>query len=515
MEITQKKLSFDILTTTATDLCRLLEAGQTTTVDIVDAYLAQIERHNKTGLKLRAIISTASREAVLSRAAKLDTERLNGKIRSALHGIPIIIKDAIVTSKALGMPTTAGAFAFKEAYGKRNAPIVELLIQSGLVIIGKASMTEFCGLKATCITAGWSAVNGQTQSAYIVGGFREDDLFCGRSGPGGSSSGSGVGVSAGFAPLSVGTETGGSICMPANRAGLYSMTATLGTVPTDGLFTLSRSFDGLGGMTKSPEDLEMLMNILLSTQARDELPLKWEDISVGFVDPMVWNAFGFQKFRDEGVERQILDEYEWARTQIAQRGAKIAYPVKLPSMNDLRYEEKSVSHSVSFFEFPRQFEKFCVELYDPEVSSVPELVEFNNKNAAHAMPEPHTDQTDLIQTLESTMTDETASAAKAHGKLLAGSQGIDAALTENKIDVIIGPGDCEICAVAALAGSPKAMVPMSRLKGSAGLGQPQGLMIIGGAGSESKMFQFMKLWKEVIGKWKVPPLLETAERVIS
>ncbi|PCG89628.1 Amidase [Penicillium occitanis (nom. inval.)] len=473
MEITQKKRYIDVLTATAADLCRLLEAGQTTSVNIVEAYLAQIEKHNKTGLGLRAIISTAPRDTVLSRATKLDTERLNGKIRSGLHGIPIIIKDAIVTSKALGMPTTAGAFAFKETYGKKNAAIVKLLIQSGLIIIGKASMTEFCGLKAT------------------FGGFRKDDLFCGRSGPGGSSSGSGVGVSAGFAPLSIGTETGGSIY---------------------GLFSLSRSFDGLGGMAKTVEDLEMLMNLLLSDQAREAQSLKWEDISIGFVDPIVWNAFGFQNFPDEGVEKQILDGYEWARAQLAQRGAKIAYPVKLPLMKDLNYDGKSVSHLVSFFEFPRQFEKFCEELQNAEVSSVQELIEFNNKNAGRAMPEPHTDQADLIQTLESTMTDETASAVKAQGKLLAGSQGIDAALAKNEIDLIIGPGDCEICAVAALAGYPKAMVPMSRLEGPVGLGQPQGLMIIGGAGSERKMFEFMKLWKEVIGTWKVPPLLETADR---
>lgn len=306
MDQAPKKLSFDILTATATDLCRLLKTGQTTSVEIADACLAQIERHNKKGLNLRAIISTAPRDVVLSQAAELDTERHNGKLRSALHGIPIIIKDAIITSKELGMPTTAGAFAFKETYGKRNAAIVEQLIRGGLIIIGKASMTEFCGHKATCITAGWSAVNGLTQSAYIVNGFRPDDLFCGRSGPGGSSSGSGVGVSAGFAPLSIGTETGGSICMPANRAGLYSMTATLGTIPTDGLFTLSKSFDGLGGMAKSPEDLEMLMNLLLSTQTTDPESLKWENISVGFVDPTVWNSFAFQKSRDEGVEKQIV-----------------------------------------------------------------------------------------------------------------------------------------------------------------------------------------------------------------
>jgi amidase len=306
MDNINRKLTFDVLTATAADLRNLLQLGETTSVDIVEAYLAQIEKHNKAGLGLRAIISTAPREVVRSQAEALDSERRNGKVRSALHGIPIIIKDAIVTSKALGMPTTAGAVAFKDAYGKKNAAIVELLMESGLIILGKASMTEFCGLKATCMTAGWSAINGITQSAYIAGGFREDDLFCGRSGPGGSSSGSAVGVSAGFAPLSIGTETSGSICMPANRAGLYSMKGTRGTIPMDGLFNLSRDFDGLGGMAKSPEDLEMLMNLLTGNYTSETQSLKWEDISVGFVDPVVWDAFGFHKNRDEDVEKQIV-----------------------------------------------------------------------------------------------------------------------------------------------------------------------------------------------------------------
>ena len=211
MDLADQKFPFEVLTATAADLRGLLQTGHTTSVDIVEAYLTQIEKHNKAGLGLRAIISTAPREMVLARAAELDSERLSGKVRSALHGIPIIIKDAVITSKALGMPTTAGAIAFENAYGKSNAAVIERLLLSGLIILGKASMTEFCGLKATCMTAGWSARNGLTQSAYITGGFREDDLFKGRSGPGGSSSGSAVGVSAGFAPLSIGTETSGSI----------------------------------------------------------------------------------------------------------------------------------------------------------------------------------------------------------------------------------------------------------------------------------------------------------------
>lgn len=112
MDASDRKLPFDVRTATVTTLCNLLQAGQTTVVEIVEAYLTQIERHNKAGLGLRAIISTAPRQTVLSWAAKLDCERRNGKVRSALHGIPIIVKDAIITSKALGMPTTAGATVF-------------------------------------------------------------------------------------------------------------------------------------------------------------------------------------------------------------------------------------------------------------------------------------------------------------------------------------------------------------------------------------------------------------------
>lgn len=356
--IDQTMAAVDVLTATATQLSQRLQAGSLTSVDLVQAYLAQIEKHNHAGLGLRALIAVHPPTA-LGQAADRDRERAQGRVRSPLHGIPIIVKDAVITAQSLGLPTTAGAVAFRDTYGKQNAAVIDLLLDQGLIILGKASMTEFCGLKAFCMTAGWSAINGLTQSAWIEGGFRPDDLFIGRSGPGGSSSGSGVGVSAGFAPLSIGTETAGSICMPANRAGLYSMAATRGTIPVEGVFRLSRDFDRLGGMAKCPEDLALLMQVLNGTRAQ---PATWADIAVGFVDPLVWNAFQFQKERDEAVEKQIvsaprigrgpgltdqLDKYEWARNEIVQRGGRVVYPVELPAMEDLRYEGKSVSHSVA------------------------------------------------------------------------------------------------------------------------------------------------------------------------
>lgn len=105
------------------------------------------------------------------------------------------------------------------------------------------------------------------------------------------------------------------------------------------------------------------------------------------------------------------------------------------------------------------------------------------------------------------MTEEKATAAKAYAQHLAGPDGIDATLRENHINLIIGPGDCAICAVAALAGYPTAVAPLDRLEGPGGLGQPQGLMLITSAGGEAQILAFMQLWKQVVGDWKVPSLL--------
>ena len=123
----------------------------------------------------------------------------------------------------------------------------------------------------------------------------------------------------------------------------------------------------------------------------------------------------------------------------------------------------------------------------------------------------HTDQTDLLKTLDDSTTDATAKAAIAHARRLAGPDGIDSTLKTNAIDVIIGPGDCSICVVAALAGYPTAMVPLGVLEGELGMGQPQGLMLVGAKGEEGKLLLFMSFWERLIGSWKVPPLFRLNE----
>jgi amidase len=278
---------FDPLAATAGELQELLQDGKLTSVDIVDVYLKQIEKHNHNGLKLNAIISVAPRDILVKRAERLDQERRNGATRSPLQGIPIVVKDSIITDVKLGMPTTNGSLAYKVARATRNAECIERLVQAGMIILGKANLTEASGMKSPSMTPGWSPAGGQTQTPYVFPSNREGDKILGNSRPGGSSSGSAMAVAAGFAPLALGTEAVGSLITPANRAALYGLKLPPGVSPNDGIFGISETFDGVGGMAKSADDLKMLTALLMGQSASAQ-SLAEESLSVGFVDPREW-----------------------------------------------------------------------------------------------------------------------------------------------------------------------------------------------------------------------------------
>ncbi len=277
----------DLLQLTAYEAQRLLQDGKTTSVELVEAYLDQIERHNHNGLRLHALISVGPRETLLKGARQLDTERKASKLRGPLHGIPIVVKD-VFTTRGYGIPTTGGAPCFAEAKAKRTAPLVEHLTASGLILIGTANLTEFCGLKDDRITPGWSPMGGQTQSPYIFGGLETDEKIIGHSAIGGSSAGSAAAVAAGFSPLSVGTECCGSLITPANRGALYALKCGLDEVDVEGCFHFSDCIDFIGGMAKSSDDLAMLTAALMKRQTPVDITGGLEGLRVGFCDVKEW-----------------------------------------------------------------------------------------------------------------------------------------------------------------------------------------------------------------------------------
>jgi amidase len=154
----------------------------------------------------------------------MDKERRRGKVRSPLHGIPILIKDNIDTRDR--MKTTAGSFALVDAPAPvRDAFIVEKLRKAGAVILGKTNLSEWANFRSTKSISGWSGRGGQTNNPYIL-----DKNPCG------SSSGSGVAISANLAAVGIGTETNGSIICPATRNGVVGIKPTLDLFPEAVLF---------------------------------------------------------------------------------------------------------------------------------------------------------------------------------------------------------------------------------------------------------------------------------------
>ncbi|TGJ81067.1 hypothetical protein E0Z10_g7700 [Xylaria hypoxylon] len=200
---------FNPLVTTTADLRRMLDSQQITSVQIVEQYLEQIDRYEPV---LNALASIAPRDSLRRIAESLDDERRGGRVRSPLHGIPIVLKvlcpispDAFITASDLGMPTCAGAAVFAGAKASKNGAIVQMLVDAGLIILAKGNMTEYAGMKTEEMMPGWSAYGDQTISPY-VGPIKRNEKILGHSAPGGSSSGPAVAVAAGFSPLAMGTD---------------------------------------------------------------------------------------------------------------------------------------------------------------------------------------------------------------------------------------------------------------------------------------------------------------------
>jgi amidase len=134
-------ISFNPLPTTALELQSHLQSGSLTSVQILETYLAQIEKHNHAGQKLNAIISVAPRAALLAQAQKLDQERKEGKLRGPLHGLPTVVKDCFTFAPEMGLPTTVGSHVFAREKAKGNAEVIQQLLDQGVIILGTANLT--------------------------------------------------------------------------------------------------------------------------------------------------------------------------------------------------------------------------------------------------------------------------------------------------------------------------------------------------------------------------------------
>ncbi|KAI0144710.1 amidase signature domain-containing protein [Pestalotiopsis sp. NC0098] len=485
---------FDPLVTTATELRQRLEDGKITSVQIVQEYLAQIDRYNS---KLNAFISIAPRDKVIRAAAALDQERRCGIIKSPLHGIPIVLKDCFVTASSLGMSTTAGAWAFKSAKATTNGHIVQKLIDAGLIILGKTNMTELCGMKLWT-TPGRSAIIGQTLSPY-VGHLKEDEGILGHSSPGGSSTGSAVAVAAGFSPLALGTETIGSIVTPAGRNALYALKPTVGTQNSKGMYRMTDFYDSPGPIAKSSADLALLAVILLD-QPYDLATMHSENLSVGFLSSSVW-FLGPEMCRQYGgTAEQMARDYEETVSILASHGCKVKYPVEFPSADELTVDGKSPVMSIAFWEFKNIGLPGFIQSFETcDVNNLEDLVNFNETNKHQALPN-DTDQELLVKSLACTESQEDINHLT---KVLRekARKIVDGVLERSNIDLLAAPTDSAFATYAAAAGYPLAAVPLGQLRHNK---RPFGLCVMAKANQEGKLLRFQAVYENAVAARPIP-----------
>jgi aspartyl-tRNA(Asn)/glutamyl-tRNA(Gln) amidotransferase subunit A len=228
------------------------EAGQAlrshsvSSSELVSVAVSRIDRLNST---LRAFI-TATADQAMHRAEQLDAELAAGRDRGALHGIPIAVKDLFLTR---GVRTTCGSLIYENYVPSHNAAVVDRLEAAGAVILGKLNMHELA--------------YGITSANPYFGAVRNPWNM--EHSPGGSSGGSGAAVAANIVYAAMGSDTGGSIRIPASFCGTVGLKPTYGRVSRYGALPLAYTLDHMGPLARSVRDAALMLNYIAGHDKKD------------------------------------------------------------------------------------------------------------------------------------------------------------------------------------------------------------------------------------------------------
>jgi aspartyl-tRNA(Asn)/glutamyl-tRNA(Gln) amidotransferase subunit A len=295
-------------------VAELSKAYQTRTlspVDVVDALLARIEKRDPL---LHAYIAVYAADARLA-AEAADKAIRSGHRAGPLHGVPIALKDLVDLE---GRVTTGGSKVWAKRVSTVTATLAERLIAAGMIVLGKTHTVEF-------------AMGSWGTNTHLGTPRNPWDLNVHRT-PGGSSSGSGVAVAAGLAPAAIGTDTGGSVRVPAGWCGIVGLKVTAGRISTFGVLPLSSTLDTPGPLTRSVEDAALVYRVLSGPDPRDPQTMTWTP-----ADPLPTLRRGVSglriavlpEYERTGVDAEVLAAYDASAETLTRLGARIVR-IELP-----------------------------------------------------------------------------------------------------------------------------------------------------------------------------------------
>jgi Asp-tRNA(Asn)/Glu-tRNA(Gln) amidotransferase A subunit family amidase len=459
--------ALDVTEASITELQLALNAGTITSVQLVDAYLARIAAYDQAGPKLNAMLRLNPNAR--AEAARLDAERGRGSVRGMLHGIPIVIKDNFDTAD---MPTTGASIALAGMVPPDDAEQVKRLRDAGAIIIGKTNLHELAAGITTI-----SSLGGQTRNPYDPA-----------RNPGGSSGGTSAAVAASFAALGWGSDTCGSIRIPAAQTSLFGLRPTKGLTSTDGVIPLSHTQDVAGPLARTATDLAIGLDVVVSADA-SMLPAAARNGRAlpRFIESLDATALRgarlgvlrahFGTSPEEDVVNAVIDN---ALDEMRANGATVI------DIQILEIDTILEQSSVISYEFKNDLIDYLQATPNAPVKSIAEILE---RGLYHVALE---ERLRLRDRLGSRDSDEYRAALDLHGRLRAA---VAAAFDAERLDAIVYPtirreagpvGEQQRgsnCQLSASTGFPALTVPA----GFTVNGLPVGLELLGRAWSDARL----------------------------
>lgn len=355
--------ALEVMEASITDLQKALTEGRVTSRALVDAYLARIRAYDSRGPALTAIV--VLNPSAAADAEGLDRERASGRVRGPLHGIPIIVKDNYDTA---GLPTTAGSIALSGLVATSDSFQVKKLREAGAVILAKAHMHE---LASGITTIG--SLGGQTRNPY------DPDRN-----PGGSSGGTGAAIAASFAAAGMGSDTCGSIRIPAAQNNLVGLRPTKGLSSIGGILPLSVTQDVGGPLARSVTDLAIVLDATIGEDAADPATR----LAANQSRPTFRNALNDGALRGTRLglflpligetpdDQEVARMIRTAADKMKELGATVV-EVKAPE-----YDDWIRDTSVIALEFKEDLAAYLGKQKDPTVRSLQEIIDRGLYHAA-------------------------------------------------------------------------------------------------------------------------------------